>query len=149
MATELECIEKEETERKKTPSSNQNSDSTKIDEEKTGTRPVSGSEPPPKSRPVFGPEPPPPKTESDVDRTINKLLNDMTSATKETGDDFSELDDVMKELMGDGGDDLIDGMMQQLLTKELMYEPIKQVASKFPQWLKDKKGSLTEEEYNK
>lgn len=41
-------------------------------------------------------------------------------------------------------DDFIDGMMEQLLSKELMYEPMKQVTEKFPSWLKRNKTLLTQ-----
>mmetsp|Transcript_12404 Transcript_12404/g.19206 ORF Transcript_12404/g.19206 Transcript_12404/m.19206 type:complete len:302 (+) Transcript_12404:75-980(+) len=99
-----------------------------------------------KKKPVFGPEPPP--KESDVDRTINKLLNDMTSASKEAPvPDFEEMMKGFDNLDAEGGDAIIDGMMQQLLTKELMYEPMKQVTEKFPQWLEEKKETLPKKEY--
>jgi peroxin-19 len=45
-------------------------------------------------------------------------------------------------------DAVIDGMMEQLLCKDLMYEPMKQVATKFPQWLEEKRSSLSPEEYS-
>lgn len=44
-------------------------------------------------------------------------------------------------------DAFMDGMMEQLLSKELMYEPMKQVAEKFPAWLAAHKGKLTSEEF--
>lgn len=95
-----------------------------------------------KARPVFGPEPPPQKTE--VDRTISKLLDDMASATS---DEEVGMDEMMKEFENLGGEDMIDGMMQQLLTKDLMYEPIKEVTTKFPKWLEDNRQELSEQEY--
>lgn len=30
---------------------------------------------------------------------------------------------------------VIDGVMRQLLSKDLMYEPAKQICDKFPEWL--------------
>jgi peroxin-19 len=96
------------------------------------------------ARPVFGPEPPPRKSE--VDRTISKLLDDMASATT---DEEVGMDEMMKQFENLGGDDMIDGMMQQLLTKDLMYEPIKEVTAKFPKWLEDNRQVLSEEEYTK
>lgn len=44
-------------------------------------------------------------------------------------------------------DAVIDGMMEQLLSKDLMYEPIKQVAVKFPDWLAARRNSLSPKEY--
>ena len=40
-------------------------------------------------------------------------------------------------------------MMRQLLSKELMYDPMKQVCMKYPEWLAEAKGQLTDEEYNR
>lgn len=40
-------------------------------------------------------------------------------------------------------DEFLDGMMEQLLSKELMYEPMKQVTEKFPSWLAKNKNKLT------
>ncbi|GAX14618.1 peroxin-19 [Fistulifera solaris] len=44
-------------------------------------------------------------------------------------------------------DALVESMMQQLLAKDLMYEPMKQVATAFPSWLQEKKSTLSEHEY--
>jgi peroxin-19 len=55
----------------------------------------------------------------------------------------------MKQFENLGGDEMIDGMMQQLLTKDLMYEPIKEVTAKFPKWLDDNRQVLSDEEYAK
>jgi peroxin-19 len=105
---------------------------------------------------------PPAKTscqENEVDRTISKLLNDM--ATANTQDDAEEITggeeemfrDMMKEFEKMGGgfdqDAVVDGMMQQLLSKDIMYEPMKQVTARFPSWLEEKKEILSEEEYSK
>jgi len=46
-------------------------------------------------------------------------------------------------------DDLIDGVMQQLLSKELMYEPIQQVCEKFPKWLEEERSNMDNEEYQR
>lgn len=43
-------------------------------------------------------------------------------------------------------DDLIDGMVSQLLSKDLMYEPIKNVAEKFPSWLEVNGPLLSKED---
>eukprot|EP00533_Pseudo-nitzschia_delicatissima_P010525 CAMPEP_0116095768 /NCGR_PEP_ID=MMETSP0327-20121206/9838_1 /TAXON_ID=44447 /ORGANISM="Pseudo-nitzschia delicatissima, Strain B596" /LENGTH=323 /DNA_ID=CAMNT_0003587455 /DNA_START=85 /DNA_END=1056 /DNA_ORIENTATION=+ len=45
-------------------------------------------------------------------------------------------------------DDFMEGMMEQLLSKELMYEPMKQVTEKFPEWLASKKDELPPEEWD-
>jgi peroxin-19 len=68
-------------------------------------------------------------------------------------EDFGE--QLMSELMRDfeamsGKEDAtatMDVIMKQLLSRDLMYEPMKQVADKFPQWLAEKKSTLSEAEY--
>ncbi|KAI9228859.1 MAG: Pex19 protein [Piptocephalis tieghemiana] len=66
----------------------------------------------------------------------------------------------MEEMAGEGGlgageegggglDKLMEGMMNQLMTREVLYEPMRDLATRYPAWLQDKKGSLSEEEYNR
>lgn len=92
--------------------------------------------------------------EGDVEKTVSKLLEDMASQDTAEGSSVEEdaiLNEMMKEFEKMGGqfnsDDVVDGMMQQLLSKDLMYEPMKQVAEKFPAWLEENKETLSEEEY--
>ena len=42
---------------------------------------------------------------------------------------------------------VVDGMMRQLLDKELMYVPMKQVCDKYPEWLAEKVEQLSREDY--
>jgi len=93
---------------------------------------------------------------TEVDRTISRLLDDMASAPgmndSDATDEQAMMEDLMKEFekMNENfnADDVIDGMMEQLLAKELMYEPMKQVTDKFPEWLKTNKGTLAPHEYD-
>lgn len=106
---------------------------------------------------------------ADVDRAVKRLLSDMAKA--KSSDDIPNMDamdgsgsqmeamgedmmeSMMKELSAFGStgdaDDVVDGMMKQLLSKELMYDPMKQVCDRFPSWLAESKGHLSEEEYQK
>jgi peroxin-19 len=82
-------------------------------------------------------------------QTINNSSFDAASSAA-TGSTFS-LPEAL--LQGDGWNDdtadaLMDGMMEQLLAKDLMYEPMKQVAERFPQWLRDNQSNLSPQEYN-
>ena len=109
-------------------------------------------------------------TEADVDRAVQRLLSDMAKAGTDDDDAIPDLDALMKggnmEAMGEemmesmmkelsafgasgDADDVVDGMMRQLLSKELMYEPMKQVCDRFPAWLAASKAHLSEEEYQK
>jgi peroxin-19 len=44
-------------------------------------------------------------------------------------------------------DAFLNGMMEQLLSKELMYEPLKQVTEKFPAWLKAHQNTISSQEW--
>jgi hypothetical protein len=109
-------------------------------------------------------------TQADVDRAVQRLLSDMAKAGSDDDDAIPDLDammngmnmdamgeemmeSMMKELSAFGAsgdaDDVVDGMMRQLLSKELMYEPMKQVCDRFPAWLAESKAHLSQEEYQK
>ena len=49
----------------------------------------------------------------------------------------------------DGMGDVVDGMMKQLLSKEFMYEPMKDICERFPTWLAENKEKLNPEDYEK
>jgi peroxin-19 len=44
---------------------------------------------------------------------------------------------------------MMEGMMQSLLSKELLYTPMKDIAEKFPDWLADNRNKVSEEEFIK
>lgn len=62
------------------------------------------------------------------------------------------MEDMMQqfEALGEKEDynEVIDGVMRQLLSKDLMYEPTRQICNKFPEWLALHRRSLTSAEYN-
>ena len=66
----------------------------------------------------------------------------MPSAATSTG---KEGDSEDGEIMGD----VVNGMMKQLLGKELMYEPMKGICDRFPQWLAENKSKLGDEDYQR
>mmetsp|Transcript_5686 Transcript_5686/g.8328 ORF Transcript_5686/g.8328 Transcript_5686/m.8328 type:complete len:294 (+) Transcript_5686:136-1017(+) len=112
-----------------------------------------------------------------LEESISKLLSGMQMPTGLTDNDDDDSmpdmdsaqipqmgEDIMEQMMhefakmGNGGaaggagndfDSIVDGMMKQLLAKELMYEPMKSVCDKFPEWLADAKERLSEEDYNR
>ncbi|CAM9128300.1 unnamed protein product [Phaeothamnion confervicola] len=45
--------------------------------------------------------------------------------------------------------EVVDNILQQLLSKELMYDPIKQVCDKYPEWLAQHRARFTQEEYTR
>jgi Pex19 protein family len=98
--------------------------------------------------------------QADLERKV--AMEGLDFAPPALPDDEEEDDDVddtmlknlMKGLEGlntnDGldADSMLDGIMEQLLSKELMYQPMKQVADRFPSWLEENKLRLTKDEYS-
>lgn len=44
---------------------------------------------------------------------------------------------------------IVETMMQQLLSKEILHEPMKEIGERYPKWLEDHKASLSKEEYER
>lgn len=44
---------------------------------------------------------------------------------------------------------VVETMMQQLLSKEILYEPMKEIGERYPKWLEDHKASLSTEDYGR
>ena len=42
---------------------------------------------------------------------------------------------------------IVETMMQQLLSKEILHEPMKEIAERYPKWLEEHKKGLDPEEY--
>lgn len=88
-----------------------------------------------------------------VDETISSLLEGMAKVNMD-GNASTE-DDLLKSMFNglDPGsfnaDAMLDGMVEQLLSKDLMYEPMKQVTELFPNWLKENHPKLSPDEYDK
>lgn len=80
-------------------------------------------------------------------KTIDEQIkNDQSSSNPE-----DVLTQMLAGLGGEGGDmdmsKLLVDMLEQLSSKEVLYEPIKDLNTKFPDYLKEKKDSLSEAEY--
>ena len=125
--------------------------------------------------PKFGPEPPfnaasaaaaaaaGPGAEANFQETIRKTMERMqtsgeqatAAATAEGSDDFlAELLKHMASGEGGGGEGneeeftkMLLGMMDQLTNKEILYEPMKELNEKFPEWLEKNKDKTPPEEY--
>lgn len=103
-------------------------------------------------------------SDSGYKETIDDLLKDIAKPLEDSafpgipGNEMDMLQSMMADLQrlsGEGGDldemfsnpdQLVEGMMSELLSKDLMYEPVKQVAEAFPAWLDENKDKLPEEE---
>ncbi|KAF3340213.1 peroxisome biogenesis protein 19-2-like protein [Carex littledalei] len=44
---------------------------------------------------------------------------------------------------------IVETMMQQLLSKEILHEPMKEIAQKYPKWLEEHKESLSKDDYHR
>ncbi|XP_072963626.1 peroxisome biogenesis protein 19-2-like [Typha angustifolia] len=44
---------------------------------------------------------------------------------------------------------IVETMMQQLLSKEILYEPMKEIGERYPKWLEKHKNGLSQEEYDR
>jgi len=95
----------------------------------------------------------------DVDGDMAKQLEELT---KNLGEDGGELENMFKQMQGelDGGDgdfggegdgfmSMMKGMMQNLLSKDLLYPSLKDIQSKYPVWLEENKSKISSEEYEK
>ncbi|KAL2758207.1 hypothetical protein ACRALDRAFT_2098096 [Sodiomyces alcalophilus JCM 7366] len=96
--------------------------------------------------------------ESSFQETIRRTMERMqasgeqaTAAASESATD-DLLAEMMKQLGGDGsGNDedfskMLMGMMEQLTNKEILYEPMKELDEKFPEWLEKNKDKTPAEE---
>ncbi|ROT41245.1 Pex19-domain-containing protein [Sodiomyces alkalinus F11] len=100
------------------------------------------------------------RAESSFQETIRRTMERMqasgeqatAAATESATEDL--LAEMMKQLGGDGsgsGNDedfskMLMGMMEQLTNKEILYEPMKELDEKFPEWLEKNKDKTPVEE---
>ncbi|XP_043717395.1 peroxisome biogenesis protein 19-2-like [Telopea speciosissima] len=107
--------------------------------------------------------------ESHVSEALEKLreqtreaVRELESATGKAGVDDLGVDDLGKDRMMEdfvkqfeelsGSQDMesiVETMMQQLLSKEILHEPMKEIAERYPKWLKDHASGLNKEEYDR
>lgn len=98
----------------------------------------------------------------DVDRSIARTLEAISAQGGAGGglpgggaDEMGEniIEQMMSEFhkLGEKDDmeDVVDGMMKQLLGRDIMYEPMKAVCDKFPAWLAEKREQLSAEDYER
>ncbi|KAF8412985.1 hypothetical protein HHK36_000957 [Tetracentron sinense] len=79
-----------------------------------------------------------------------------STGAKTSGDDFVK-DEMMEDFVKQfeelaGGQDMesiVETMMQQLLSKEILYEPMKEIGERYPKWLEEHGTGLSKEEYDR
>ena len=88
--------------------------------------------------------------------------NAATNPTRGTASEEDMLATLLKAMESPGGgDDTSDpnsddslskmflGMMEQLTNKDMLYEPMKELDTKYPEWLANNKGKLPDEDYKR
>ncbi|XP_076915682.1 peroxisome biogenesis protein 19-2-like isoform X2 [Bidens hawaiensis] len=99
--------------------------------------------------------------ESRVSDTLNKLREQTREAVKglesiASGgfdhDDDAMLEDWVKQFeeltSSQELESMMETMMQQLLSKQVLHEPMKEIEQKYPKWLQDNKSKLNKKEYD-
>ncbi|CAJ1943362.1 unnamed protein product [Sphenostylis stenocarpa] len=101
--------------------------------------------------------------DSHVAEALNKLREQTREAVKGLesmsppgADDLGKdalMEDWVKQFEQLAGsqdmESIVETMMQQLLSKEILHEPMKEIAEKYPKWLEEHKSSLSKEEYDR
>ncbi|CAG8445674.1 1900_t:CDS:2 [Ambispora gerdemannii] len=91
-----------------------------------------------------------------INQTINKLQKssdqvDAEVTEEEVNEEF--LAEMMRQMEGlpYNGDiqDMFEKVMEQLTSRDILYEPMKHLATKYPEWLRDNKDKVSQEEYER
>ncbi|XP_051193453.1 peroxisome biogenesis protein 19-1 [Lolium perenne] len=68
-------------------------------------------------------------------------------------DDEAMMEDFVKQFQEFAGaqdmDSIVETMMKQLLSKEILHEPMKDIVEKYPQWLEDNKSKISKEDFER
>ena len=109
--------------------------------------------------------------ETGMDDAVSQLLRELSKNEEGNQGNFQDFGDEMMEEMQkewestmkgaaagpssfsgedqDGMENVVDGMMKQLLSKEFMYEPMRDISLRFPKWLAENKEKLSSDDYDK
>ncbi|KAG0038830.1 Peroxisome chaperone and import receptor [Podila clonocystis] len=88
-----------------------------------------------------------------ITKTMDKLKDSSEQVEAQVAQDSEEalMAEMMKQMegMAEGGDfqNVLEGMMEQLMSKDILYEPMLDLQQKYPQWLQDNKGKISESEF--
>ncbi|KAJ3168726.1 Peroxisome chaperone and import receptor [Geranomyces variabilis] len=93
------------------------------------------------------------KLRTSSDKVEQQVADDAKMSSLTGGMSEEAMEAMMKELEGmmSSGDfdNALGGMMEQLMSKELLYEPMKDLASKYPAWLKTNEHKLSSEDIDR
>ncbi|KAG0267503.1 Peroxisome chaperone and import receptor [Mortierella polycephala] len=88
-----------------------------------------------------------------VAKTMDKLKDSSEQVDSQVAEGSEEalMAEMMKQMegMSEGGDfqNVLDGMMEQLMSKDILYEPMLDLKNKYPQWLEENKDKISSAEY--
>mmetsp|Transcript_4348 Transcript_4348/g.4781 ORF Transcript_4348/g.4781 Transcript_4348/m.4781 type:complete len:273 (-) Transcript_4348:66-884(-) len=97
------------------------------------------------------------KLNDSLQQTINKALEEIEANREKLeqtqGGGEPDVDKLVESFLGDWeNNDSLQGvmqnMMQQLMSKDILQEPLKELGNKYPEYLKANKDKLTAEEYS-
>lgn len=81
---------------------------------------------------------------------------ELTTAAATAQDDLGKeemMEDFVKQFEDLAGsqdmESIVETMMQQLLSKEILHEPMKEIGERYPKWLEEHKAGLSNEEYDR
>ncbi|RKP12862.1 Pex19 protein, partial [Piptocephalis cylindrospora] len=101
-----------------------------------------------------------------MEETMGRLRESSDKASEASSTPINDEDALLQEMMRHmeelagkegtgpgrdtvcGMDKMMEEMMSQFMTREVLYEPMRELANKYPDWLRDKKGTLSKEEYD-
>ncbi|XP_014674428.1 PREDICTED: peroxisomal biogenesis factor 19-like [Priapulus caudatus] len=100
-----------------------------------------------------------PEANKEFAESLSGTLNSLAQDAKSLQTEFSETDilDAMNNL-GVGGSEggasdpfmpMMQGLMRNLLSKDVLYPSLKEISSKYPAWLEAKKGVIDQAEHDK
>ena len=108
------------------------------------------------------------RKEADAEKTFQETIKKTMERMQTSGDQATaaatsdNTDDILAEMMkamqaggldGEGGEEdfskMLLGMMEQLTNKEILYEPMKELDDKFPDWMEKNKGKVKEEDWKR
>lgn len=102
----------------------------------------------------------PMSTDAHVAETLEKLaqqtrqtLQGLDSVAQEDATGEKLVENLFKQFEEIGGtqdmQSVVDTMMHQLLSKEILHEPMKEIGERYPKWLEERKATISKEDYER
>lgn len=97
--------------------------------------------------------------DADIAKTMQSLSEITSKQTPAMGLEAGAMEgvgeEVMKQMMADfekmaekkDFGNLMDGLMKQLMSKDIMYEPVKAICEKYPEWLAENEKKIPKKDY--